>query len=77
MQVSGQTTHYDLYTVDESSTKSSGGSSTTDIAPWVDETAQTAGQYRLFEGTRYTCNVSHTSSKKFWDDYSLGYWDKA
>lgn len=76
MQISGQTNHYDFYTVDETLVKSSGGASTDDIAPWVDQATQTAGQYRLFEGVRYVCLVSHRSSFKFWDDYSLGYWDK-
>jgi hypothetical protein len=69
--------HYDLPYIDETITKTGGGAfliDNKDVAPWVEQAAQTAGQYRLYRGQRYECLTSHTSSKTFEADFNQGRW---
>lgn len=46
----------------------------TPAPPWVSETIQTKGQYRLYRGQYYECEVTHTASKTFEEDIAQGRW---
>jgi hypothetical protein len=76
-QASGTSQHYDMIKVDEESTRTSGGVTEQgpDIAPWVRQATQTKDQLRLWDGRRYRCLVSHTSSKEFIVDFNAGKWE--
>ena len=71
------TQHYDMHKVDEADTGTRGGLADQgpDIAPWVRQATQTKDQLRLWDGRRYRCLVSHTSSKEFTTDFNLGRWE--
>jgi hypothetical protein len=71
---SGNPQHYDLAIVDETISKTNGGTGTTDIAPWVRFATQTEDQYRLHNRRRWRCLESHTSSRDFDTDVKLGRW---
>jgi len=73
---SGNPQHYDLNSVDETISKTSGGTSGQgpDIAPWVRFATQTKDQYRLHNRRRWRCLESHTSSREFDTDVKLGRW---
>jgi hypothetical protein len=74
----GNSRHYDMTKVDETISKTSGGTTDEgpDIAPWVRFAAQVKDQYRLFGRRRWKCLVSHTSSKEFVTDLQLGRWEQ-
>jgi len=71
------TLHYNMHKVDETVDKTAGTTSFfgPDIAPWVRQATQTKDQLRLWDGRRYRCLVSHTSSKEFTTDFNLGRWE--
>jgi len=77
LEGSGNPQHYDLNKVDETISKTGGGTSGQgpDIAPWVRFATQTKDQYRLHNRRRYKCLVSHTSGRDFQTDLQLGRWE--
>ena len=68
-----KTTQYTLPYIDETVT-SIPTETYKDVAPWVEQTIQTAGQYRIYRGQRYRCDTTHTSSKNFETDLNQGLW---
>jgi hypothetical protein len=45
-----------------------------DVAPWVEQTAQTVDEIRVYRGQRYQCQTTHTSGKSFEQDFDEGLW---